>query len=488
MGWGAWSLNDTHSNIVYRPTTLFGWAINCDLLSNGIANNHTSTETVRASTMREERAPFSIMSDEPMLNIKAVSNATGIDPVTLRAWERRYGVPDPQRADQGYRLYSERDVAILKWLKAKTDAGVTIKRAIAMLNSQNPQSYVEATVDTKIVTVALPGASLAELRVALIDTARQFDTTRAQQLIRQAFVLYPLEDVCLKLLLPSLHMIGHLWEQGEISLQVEHFATHLARQQLLAFGATMPPPWRDHRVLAGCAPNDWHEIGVLMLSLFLRRRGWEVVYLGQAVGLERLEEAIATIRPEVILLTSGYLSTSVSLLDAALLVDGLRDEGQAPWFFYGGTLFDKAPRLAHRLPGVYAGPSLLDGLNQVDGALAGTAHPILNNYRSPTTAAVLAYDALQKIALTLTDGLTGLLLDADTDLTISAAQELAKHQIEALLAAVRFEDPHLLLSDANPAKYAFSNYKIEPEQVSELISYYLDEQILSYLTLYLAKI
>lgn len=425
--------------------------------------------------MSEERTPFSMMSDEPMLNIKAVSNATGIDSATLRAWERRYGVPDPQRADQGYRLYSERDVAILKWLKAKTDAGVTIKRAIAMLNSQNPQSYVETTIDTNLAAVVVPGATLEDLRDNLIESSRQFDTTRAQQIIRQAFALYPLEDVCLKLLLPSLQSIGALWQRGEISLQVEHFATHLARQQLLGFGATMPPPWRDGRVLAGCAPNDWHEIGVLMLSLFLRRRGWEVIYLGQAVGLERLGEAISTIRPTVVLLTSGYLSTSVSLLDAALLVDEQRNGHETPWFFYGGTLFNKAPRLAGRLPGVFAGPTLTDGLHLVDGTLAQTSLPQHHIYEQSLQESLDLFDTVQKISLTLTDGLTGLLLDAAPDLSVVNAQETAKHQIEALLAALRYADPELLVSQANPALRTMASHLVSPGQIDALFAAYVSD-------------
>jgi len=50
----------------------------------------------------------------PVYNIKAVAQLLGILPVTLRAWERRYGMPSPSRGQQGYRLYSEYDVRILR--------------------------------------------------------------------------------------------------------------------------------------------------------------------------------------------------------------------------------------------------------------------------------------------------------------------------------------------------------------------------------------
>ncbi len=127
----------------------------------------------------------------------------------------------------------------------------------------------------------------------MLEAVREFDSERAQHIMMQAFALFPVEDVCLKLLLPTLARIGEQWRAAETSLQVEHFATHLIRQRLLALMATLPPPSLGGRVVAGCAPGDWHEMGVLVLSLLLRRQGWDVIYLGQAVGLSELGETLS---------------------------------------------------------------------------------------------------------------------------------------------------------------------------------------------------
>ena len=82
----------------------------------------------------------------PLYNIKAVVQATGISPSTLRAWERRYNIARPQRSDSGYRLYSERDVAVIRWLKAQTDAGMSISQAVSWLgNLINDTGAVEQT-------------------------------------------------------------------------------------------------------------------------------------------------------------------------------------------------------------------------------------------------------------------------------------------------------------------------------------------------------
>src|SRR5512135_651212 len=65
--------------------------------------------------------------------MKTVVQQTGITPTTLRAWERRYGILQPDRSDGGYRLYSEQDIALLRWLKGQIEAGVNIGRAVALL-------------------------------------------------------------------------------------------------------------------------------------------------------------------------------------------------------------------------------------------------------------------------------------------------------------------------------------------------------------------
>src|SRR4051794_4451010 len=72
-------------------------------------------------------------SDVPLYNIQAVAAATGVPSITLRSWERRYGIPEPKRDPKGYRLYSERDIAVTRWLKDRVKQGIGISRAVNML-------------------------------------------------------------------------------------------------------------------------------------------------------------------------------------------------------------------------------------------------------------------------------------------------------------------------------------------------------------------
>ena len=390
--------------------------------------------------MNNRKRPFADLSDEPLFNIKAVSQATGIEPVTLRAWERRYGVPDPDRSEQGYRLYSERDIAILRWLKSRVDAGLTIKRAVMMMRAQNPQADLPAP---HVSRVAREGISLDVRLDQLLRAAHGFDALGAQRVITEAFALFPVEDVCLHLLLPALAAVGAQWRAGEASLQVEHFLTNLIRQQLLALDATMPPPSRQGTVVAGCAPEEWHEMATLMLTVFLRRQGWEVIYLGQAVGLSQLEDALATIRPDVVLLTSSTFESLDGLREAGERVMR-RTQGGGTWFMYGGTLFPHVPGLADRIPGIYIGDTLPEAVQRIDGLLTGRWQAVPHVPPPISEHADHAYRTVSRMAPMLVESLAGLLREANPDQTLADVTEDVLEMLAGLQAALRLEMPELL--------------------------------------------
>src|SRR5579871_5474194 len=71
--------------------------------------------------------------EEPLFNIGVVSRMTDIAEDTLRMWERRYQFPQSARTAGGHRLYSQRDIARLKWVKLRVDQGMQVSKAIRAL-------------------------------------------------------------------------------------------------------------------------------------------------------------------------------------------------------------------------------------------------------------------------------------------------------------------------------------------------------------------
>src|SRR5438445_2131867 len=86
-------------------------------------------------------------ADVPLFNTKAVVQKTGIAAPTLRAWERRYTILSPERAQNAYRLYSERDIALIRWLNERVDAGMSISQAIALLRHLEEEHHQQQRKD-----------------------------------------------------------------------------------------------------------------------------------------------------------------------------------------------------------------------------------------------------------------------------------------------------------------------------------------------------
>jgi DNA-binding transcriptional MerR regulator len=176
--------------------------------------------------------------DSPIYNIKAVARMTGVPADTLRRWESRYSIITPQRTDSGYRLYSQRDVDTINWLKARLDEGLSISRASEMLRQMGGDPGANAPTEPAARTVASADVLLHEarseqiLRAELLQAFGAVDEEAAAQVINEALALYSIEDVSLHILQPALVEVGELWLDGKVSVATEHFASSFVRSRL----------------------------------------------------------------------------------------------------------------------------------------------------------------------------------------------------------------------------------------------------------------
>ncbi len=311
-------------------------------------------------------------------NLKAVVLETGLKPVTLRAWERRYGLPEPKRTAGKHRLYSQRDIEMLKWLLARQKEGVSISQAVSIwrnMESDGQDPLITASPVTRATPVnSLPaaiGEQLADLRHAWVEACQSFDETRIEQVMTQAFSRFPADVVCLELLQKGLAEIGTGWYEGNITVQQEHFASAQALRRLEMLVAAQPPATRSERILVGCAPKDTHTFSSLLLTFLLRRYGWEVVYLGADVPTEHLIETIQATEPDLVVFTAQQLFTAVALLN----ISQMMETRQIP-FAFGGLAFINMPTLVDRISGYFLGTTLVDAPRQVQRLFARDVSPI----------------------------------------------------------------------------------------------------------------
>ena len=289
-------------------------------------------------------------SDTPLYNTAAVVQRTGVPATTIRAWERRYGYPLPRRDTGGQRLYSERDIQGIRWLADQTAQGVAISRAVAMLRG----GYAAPGPSGAAATQA--PRSFTSVRSDILHALLALELDRAEAVLAEAFALYSVEDVCLHIFEPLLIEVGDRWHAGELSIAEEHYITAFIRARLFALLDAYQRAGADGPlVLLACAPDEWHEIGILLVSVFLARRGVAVRYLGPNLPLEALARLVEQHHPAVVALSAQSRETARKLRGAGRLLG----EGPPPHprLVFGGQAFNNDPALRDGMDGTYVGPS-----------------------------------------------------------------------------------------------------------------------------------
>jgi methanogenic corrinoid protein MtbC1 len=306
-----------------------------------------------------------MLSKSPAFNLKAVLRETGLAADTLRAWERRYGLPTPQRTAGGHRLYSQYDIETIKWLIARQAEGLSISRAVDLWNEQTasgldpldrlgtPPLAGATPSGISPTQAAAPDSNLDALRNQWLDGCLRFDEARAEQTLNQAFSIYPVELVCTDLLQRGLVEIGAKWYENSASVQQEHFASALAMRRLDSLLSAAPAPTRNGVALIGCVAGEWHAFTPLLLALLLRRRGWNVVYLGANVPNERFADTAQTVKAGLVIFVAQTLVAAASLqLTAQVLA------AQNVRAAYGGRIFNLHPSLTEKIPARFLGESI----------------------------------------------------------------------------------------------------------------------------------
>ncbi|MCX4025017.1 MerR family transcriptional regulator [Endozoicomonas sp. SM1973] len=156
-------------------------------------------------------------TDTPQLiPIREVSKLTGVNAVTLRAWERRYGLIKPHRTAKGHRLYSNEHITLIKQIVEWINRGVAVSKVKGLLEKQTTQP---ATIETPS-TESTNNEQWLSYQEQISTAVQHFNETKLDDLCNQALAIYPINTVSNSLLLPILKALEKTW-QHEYGSQAE---------------------------------------------------------------------------------------------------------------------------------------------------------------------------------------------------------------------------------------------------------------------------
>jgi DNA-binding transcriptional MerR regulator len=215
---------------------------------------------------------------ERTYRIHVAAELSGVRVELIRAWERRYGVLAPRRTPSGYRVYTDRDVALLRRLKQLTEEGVSISEAATML----PQLLAELDAAQPVPPPPPEPSptSLAAWREEALAAAAALDQRRVSEVLDEVLAALTPLRAYEEVLVPLQREVGERWHAGTLSVGQEHLVTQEVRARLISLLHAAPNKGRRRAVLA-CFPDEQHELGLLGAALRVRHAGMRVTLLGQ---------------------------------------------------------------------------------------------------------------------------------------------------------------------------------------------------------------
>ncbi|MCZ8355526.1 MAG: MerR family transcriptional regulator [Cyclobacteriaceae bacterium] len=237
-------------------------------------------------------------------SIKELEQLSGIKAHTIRIWEKRYTIIEPQRTQTNIRYYSDADLRRIISISLLNNHGVKISK-IADLSEEELNKMVlelsEQRSDTAI--------HIDQLVIAMIDMEEeQFEKILSNLILRYGF-----EKTITEIIYPFLEKIGVLWQTQNISPAQEHFISNLIRQKIIVAIDGLPiPPKEAQRIVLFLRENEMHELGLLFYHYVCRRAGYRTYYLGQNVPFEDLVKVVGTHKPNILLTSITSNTNSMS--------------------------------------------------------------------------------------------------------------------------------------------------------------------------------
>jgi MerR family transcriptional regulator, light-induced transcriptional regulator len=252
---------------------------------------------------------------EPRHTIGVVSRRTGLTIDLIRAWERRYQAIEPWRDEKDRRLYSDADVERLLLLRSATAEGRPI-RQVAGLPNRELEALIDEDRTAAVRRYELPGEpaqgfegdgdAAAELLDRCVEAIRVLNGQALEAHLDQATLELSRTRLLEELLVPLMHRVGDLWQEGDLRPAHEHLASAVVRSFVGSLRSAYRASPSAPRIVCATPTGQRHEMGVLLAALTAASEGWDVTYLGPDLPAEEIAAAVAERGAKVVALSLTY--------------------------------------------------------------------------------------------------------------------------------------------------------------------------------------
>lgn len=262
--------------------------------------------------------------------IQQVSEVTGLSKQVIRKWEDRYGIIQPKRLENGYRIYSKNELDLLKKIVSYTNEGYGIKQAaeFAKLDMTNKDELpTQATMQSPNVEDYLN---------SLIRAGEAGDDTAIMHLLQQVHNLYGVQILLDDVIVPFMKKVGELWCDKVWGEYQEALSSQTIRDFLTNLRRTIYVPENGPLIVGGCLPEERHENPMHILLIKCMLKGYQTKMLGPAPAPSAIESTVQLTNPEIVLLSGSTRAVMKDGGRAIIALDRFASTVPDTKFFIGG--------------------------------------------------------------------------------------------------------------------------------------------------------
>jgi MerR family transcriptional regulator, light-induced transcriptional regulator len=264
-------------------------------------------------------------STKDLLGIGALSRATGVPTDTLRTWERRYGVPKPERTPSGQRRYPARAVerlrqivqaisfghrastvvpldepALARLLALTGPGSATVSEESAAVSERIGARFSERPLRGRVPQATGPPEAARtkandrpdNALLAWFDATRRLDGRWLERAMHETWTAVGATYFIERFALPFVLGLGDRWQRGELSVRHEHFASECLRDLLSTEWRALSVTPSASPVVFATLPDELHDLTLHMAAVVLALAGFEVVFLGRSTPPREIADAV----------------------------------------------------------------------------------------------------------------------------------------------------------------------------------------------------
>jgi len=216
-------------------------------------------------------------------SIKDLEYLSGVKAHTIRIWEKRYNLLDPERSDTNIRSYSDDDVRRI------LNVAMLIKNGykISIVASFSPEK-----LHSEVIRISRNTTNPEKNTDQLLYHTVNLDTFGFDALLNDIIRENGFSNTIQQVIFPFFERIGILWQSGSIFSAHEHFVSNLIRNHLIIETAKFVPNESAKTILFFLRDNEWHEMGLLYFNYLAASAGFRCVYLGQSLPFSDLSNLL----------------------------------------------------------------------------------------------------------------------------------------------------------------------------------------------------